>query len=128
MKCCVSTIANDISYNFSSNNFCNILVLARPLCISVGGRFKRFMSYLPLYSLHYSDNIRCVCKGEGVFYLMFWVTVSTLPLYTEPLRVHIVDILNTHVVYNLVDLSKYQHNGASIGLELVCCVHWLSTE
>lgn len=59
---------------------------------------------------------------------MFWVTVSTLPLYTEPLRVHIVDILNAHVVCNLVDLSKYQHNGASIGLELVCCVHWLSTE
>lgn len=71
--------------------------------------------------LHYSDNIRC-CKGKGVFYLMFEVTVSMLPLYTKPLRAYIVELLNAHVVCNLVDLSQYQHNGASLDLDLPVCV------
>lgn len=54
---------------------------------------------------------------------MFEVTVSMLPLYTEPLRAYNVDLLNAHVVCNLVDLSKYQHNWASLDLDLRVCVH-----
>lgn len=48
--------------------------------------------------LHYSDNIRC-CKGKGVFYLMFEVTVSMLPLYTKPLRAYIVELLNMLMLF-----------------------------
>lgn len=60
------------------------------------------MSFLPLYT---TVTILDVCKGEGVFYLMFEVTVSMLPFYTKPLRAYIVELLNAHVVCNLVDLS-----------------------
>lgn len=83
------------------------------------------MSYLPLYT---TVTILDVCKGEGVFYLMFEVTVSMLPLYTKPLRAYIVELLNAHVVCNLVDLSEYQHIGASLDLDLPVCVDWLGTE
>lgn len=80
------------------------------------------MSFLPLYT---TVTILDVCKGEGVFYLMFEVTVSMLPFYTKPLRAYIVELLNAHVVCNLVDLSQYQHNGASLDLDLPVCVDWL---
>lgn len=85
----------------------------------------KWWAILPFYT---TVTILDVCKGEGVFYFMFEVTVSMLPLYTEPLRAYNVDLLNAHVVCNLVDLSKYQHNWASLDLDLRVCVHWLSTE